>query len=710
MILVEEINSILKILNLMFERYPYLDHYKNSISCGEDFRGAYRNQYSFMFTKNNYDTDSSNKYGCLYQNNAVENRDDITSDYVSVGGSNTSKKIIHFTKFTPDGFLSFIRSDESRRNDNNKCDYFRLFSPSFLKGISKYNCRINHHYSIGMSIDKKVKIRASNLNFNMIRSYIEDSSRNDVLKSILEFFYAGKHNCVLAYCTSDSMLRIRIQTVMSLIKENPEDIAVKTIRNLFLAFDKINQVFQSMNIRNLIDDEFHPIITSRIYSILGGDRAPYRFNEHFQRYLKIFTDSKDLDPTKLEPYKNACDSIKSIVQDCIKEEFDRLTQGSTFGVKNSTSYFHLLQEVLRGRIDREKKSVERAFTEGMHFGSKIEMLGWHPVKAPRFIDEDRSNDISSLWWMKEVKIIPAVFNYQNKKYSIAADKHPYKVTKLYINQEGTLYCEGNHPNVRGGKVCMGDLRNIRMSGTPADVNEFLQRCEQLLELINFDSAYHKDKLESMVKEGKLLEILSGGDSNSIDKKQVKPIRALNFNSDEIDVSSDEEKPKRTKKKTDDVTFHEVRNSEGIVLGVAQLVPDDPQSNRLDSDATSHHNRDSRNINYSRLDVNPPSAPVVEGGIIVELPQDYEINLDNQQRQDYFEWSTNRATLVQEDGNTIPYVMTTTTSTSATSAPSIGSSRVFYSGSSGADRLLPYVQFINTNENLSLDDSNLIPLT
>jgi hypothetical protein len=155
-----------------------------------------------------------------------------------------------------------------------------------------------------------------------------------------------------------------------------------------------------------------------------------------------------------------------------------------------------------------KRISAKAFQSGMMVSSVLSKIGWNIVNnVSDHIDEHGLPLRSSHNYVyKDVDIVPRKaildkYHLQNgetstfrmlKDRAYAEIKSIIHITRLYIDLNTfKLYAIGYHPNVSGGNVCMGDLDGkVSFANKSMDeVKEIVQKLEDLLETVNYTSAY-----------------------------------------------------------------------------------------------------------------------------------------------------------------------------------------------------------------------------
>jgi len=228
------------------------------------------------------------------------------------------------------------------------------------------------------------------------------------------------------------------------------------------------------------------------------------------------------------------DIFMTEVKKYIKDKLTSNLKGTIFGIKDSYSYGRILNDILTTRRNKEKEIFKQGFSKGMQIGLKFEMIGWRP-SSPNFADEYEKH---SMWWEKEVDITPDMFIHSGKRYLIPEKNRKFHIKKLYVNQNGKMKCDGNHPNVSGSSVCMGDL-SIKFNEDISDIQEVLYKVETLLDLINYDSAYHYEDMDKLLKVSTPVDMLNNV-FDAPSKKAISKIRELGSNDDDGDEEEIEE--------------------------------------------------------------------------------------------------------------------------------------------------------------------------
>ena len=447
----------------------------------------------------------------------------------------------------------------------------------------------------GVNVYKSLKLKGYNLNVKDIKKltsqeYMTRSNRS-IHDYIQEFYYVGDKNIVIGFVSTDSVLYLRNDILLKIITDKP---TLKTIlTNVLNCYKILDDRSDSFNIR-YAESNLEETITSALMNQLTSGHIPVKANG-------------SLDVKKLE----------TTVTEKSKEVVKQIISGTIFGIKDTYSYTKALDAIINEYKARDKSVFTDGFGAGMKIGLKLEMLGWH-LANPSFANS-RSTD---MWWEKEVEIIPTVFLYGQEKYEIPEKMRKYKIKKLYLNQAGQLRCDGNHPNVSSGNVCMGDLV-IDFKDKTSDLSDTLARAETLLDHINYDSAYDSTDRQALLLASKKLDVFSK--TGDVKKKPTTSIKKLAFLDDDGDEEEDEiieEKPEPVKAVLVDTI---VDLGEGISARVAPNQLGTPQTPPMPTFTIQSNNNTIESIfennvpvHYTpNLDANQINS-VTEDGVIAPL--------------------------------------------------------------------------------------------
>ena len=232
-----------------------------------------------------------------------------------------------------------------------------------------------------------------------------------------------------------------------------------------------------------------------------------------------------LDDFKFDIDDDVNNTIKNRVDDALEKLIVKKLNACNF--ISNINIPSIIAGVRSSMTNANAHMVEKAYRNGMMLNSIFAKCGWNILR-----DNDLSkNGIESkyvdvgfreghIYIYKEVNIIPKIAYVGN--HSRNADgvgtyrilrpfvcregkrihhgelvnfTYPYNIHILYLDiTDGKLYCDGRHPNVSNGNVCMGDLSG-KVTFNNCDekgVVELLGSCESLLKCINYTSAYNTD--------------------------------------------------------------------------------------------------------------------------------------------------------------------------------------------------------------------------
>lgn len=401
----------------------------------------------------------------------------------------------------------------------------------------------------GINVLKKLSVKGYLFNFNDVKKLIDEcieSRLSGLLDCINEFYYASNRNILVALTTTTGHLIFRLQAVKKILECNDDITVKKCFLNIFTCYLKVLKMFTEMNIRT-IQENVSGILEQGVWNeLVNGDNLSRRFRN-------VFSD---------EP-EEAIDRLKRNISEYINSTLENAFRDRIFGVSDQYSYARILNQIVKDNAYKEKQKFGDGFKKGVRFGLKFEMLGWEPCN-PNFSDDNRDVNI---WWKKDVDIYPSSFIHKCERYLIPEKyRNKFHISELYINQDGRMRAIGNHPNVSGSSVCMGDL-TIDFTNDSIDLNDYLVQAEELLDMINYDSAYRNEYLTE------LLEVSEKQDSlfSSYDDKSIfrtSSIRELHFGDNNNDEDEEEEE-EILSEEHENLQFS-IRNNNGEVIENAIL--------------------------------------------------------------------------------------------------------------------------------------------
>lgn len=582
MVKYEGVKQLTQIFYDLLNENEHLRNFKNSISIGKFVRTSYVPLYKILVSKNlNKNLSETDTYMLNFSN-------------------------IRIVSFTVSNFVKIFSNNFNSSSSESEFEDLKLFGRQIFENQDS-NFGKKPIRSIGLNIDKNLKIRGSLLSFTDIRPVLENTSQH---LSINEFYYVGRKNILVAISTENGILVIREQALLNFLKNNDLTIVKTVLKKLLTAYSRIYEKFESVNIREFKDNCYD-------FSIFNACDA-------LTRHLTVFPNSENkLNDTQ---YKE----LKETIIKTIEKNIERLTKNTIFGIHNSQSYSTIIRNILQKRKEVERDVSQKSFQEGMAFGLKIEMLGWRP-RQEKFVDE---SDHTLIWWEKDVNIIPDTFIFKSDRYEIPAKQRVWKITKLFVCQKGYMRCRGTHPNVSGTKVCMGDLR-INWGSSYEALKSSLERAETLLDIINFDSAYDSAAVCDLIKTSKKIDFLSDKIQNTPSK--IKMIKEVNF-----DESSDGEEvilPEQKEKKQSKNKIIKVNNDAEIeVLKIDQKTKksidiEDQCCEDEDEEVFENSTLESTNNTYEiERETNQSSAYVLSDGNVSPVVRITESSVSNQNNQ------------------------------------------------------------------------------
>ena len=398
-------------------------------------------------------------------------------------------------------------------NENPNQDFLTMFN-------NKYRENGRGFFYIGANIDFDLKIEGYHYNANNIYDsyYVEtnkiDTNLNKLNVYIYKFLFIGEKNFLIGFIDKYGILYLDQVILEKLRRAVSYDKFKEIVIRLISVFANANSLFFRSNIMG-VDGE----LTERIGKFLVA-----RLNNLSQECTII-------EPQHIDLF-NDCDEVSvllSKIKELISTQIKRYIEDTRWGINNQYSYKQLLDSYLAKKYETQQKDIDAAFSSGLLYGNKFELSGW--------IVSDQKFD-GCIAWEKEVHIIPMKVNYKGKIRNIDPNwkGNPYHIDKIFITTDGKMYCEGYHPNTNNGNVCMGDISGKISLTDVRKLGENLNRCEALLNLINFDSAYDSSNLEEVLAHS-TIDVSSNFE---IDKEYIGDNETL------TDVSFEDEEDSTTK--------------------------------------------------------------------------------------------------------------------------------------------------------------------
>lgn len=311
------------------------------------------------------------------------------------------------------------------------------------------------------NIDSKSRIPGYFLN---IKSY--SSILGEGKTGIFEIQSIGKHDTLFSIITEDCKLCIRWPVLKFILDKYSDKRCKSILKKLFLRFDRVSNYLLSISPftdMEILEEE----ITKDVLCQSEGWGSPGSIEAVANQKVGKLLNS---------------DRVKSHRKDIY-------------------IYDSVLQ-ILSSNINRTiNDKVSEGFKKGLMMATKMAILGWLPSD---YMINSLNN--GTLWFEKNVNIVPTIIIYGGIHYKIKKDDCPYSVTKLYLSPEGSMRCDGTHPNVNHGSVCMGDLGNIDFNLPEEELSDSIEQAVRLLEIINYDSPYDSRHRETLLKKSVKMDV------------------------------------------------------------------------------------------------------------------------------------------------------------------------------------------------------------
>lgn len=360
--------------------------------------------------------------------------------------------------------------------------------------LNFFNTKANRDYVyIGSNVDRDVNLAGYHYNAcDIYNSYMMEGCRAryekcDYFSKSISFFiykllFIGKRNFLIGFIDKGGILYLDY-VILNKLKETNQEKFKEVIINILSIYANFNSIFFELNINGITGE-----ITERVKRTL------------FTGINETSQDCSIIKPEHIDIFNNSSqvDNLLSKMQDIIKNEIENYLNGTNWGIKNQYSFKDIIDEIKNKKYYSTRYDVEKAFANGLLYGNKFELSGWSV--------SDRQFD-NSVTWEKDVHIIPSRAVHNRKLYIIDNNDptwtNPFHIDKLYVTASGKMYCEGNHPNVSSQNVCMGDIAGKIVLSDVKKLGENLNRCEALLTLINYDSAYSNIDREFILEHSTL---------------------------------------------------------------------------------------------------------------------------------------------------------------------------------------------------------------
>lgn len=346
--------------------------------------------------------------------------------------------------------------------------------------LNFFNTKYSRDYVyIGSNVDRDINLVGYHFNAcDIYNSYMVEGCRSGYEKCdhfsktisfyIYKLLFIGKRNFLIGFIDKTGILYLDYVILNKLKTVNQEKFK-QVLINILSIYANFNSIFFELNINGITGE-----VTERVKRTL------------FAGINETSDDCTIIKPEHIDIFNNSSqiDNLVSKMQNIIRDEIENYFKGTNWGIKNQYSYKDIIDEIKCRKYEASRHEVEKAFANGLLYGNKFELSGWTV--------SDRQFD-NTVTWEKEVHIIPSRVVFDRKLRIIDNNDptwtNPFHVDKLYVTASGKMYCEGNHPNVSSQNVCMGDIAGKIILSDVKKLGENLNRCEALLTLINYDSAY-----------------------------------------------------------------------------------------------------------------------------------------------------------------------------------------------------------------------------
>lgn len=425
-------------------------------------------------------------------------------------------RLIRLNKVSFNKWVSWKRNYCRSDRDNNR-QFLTMFNGNYK---SYNNSDPQTMFYMGVNIDPEFKLTGYHYNicdiFNAHFFETGESDRKyDIGKTIYKLIYITEKNFLLGFIDNQAVLYLD-NVILTKLRETSFSDFVKIVDRVISVYANANAIFFKLNTQsceNYIVDK----VASKLISTINYD----------------CTECTIIPPEHVDLFEDfsVISNLMHKLTSTIREQVKIMLEGTRWGINNQYSYKQLLDDLLTTKYQSDTNSKEKAFMQGLLYGSKFELAGWE-------ISERRFSDNDCVCWEKNVEIIPCRLFYERKMYNINPSddtwQNPFKITKLFVTSSGVMYCEGKHPNVSGGKVCMGDISGKINMGDVKKLQANLARCESLLTSINYDSPYDHSKREEMLAHSVCVEDTATVSDDSEYTAQGTIIQDIVFEDDDPD--------------------------------------------------------------------------------------------------------------------------------------------------------------------------------
>lgn len=414
---------------------------------------------------------------------------------------------VNFRKFMDWRSNNYSYGYSDRKLDSS--GYFTIFNPSY----SNRRREKQNHFWMGCNVDKDLKLSGYSFNIcDIYNSFDLEAGRSneEYQRHIYKLIFIGNKNFLIGFIDKSCVLYLDNNLLESIKQANYEKFT-EIIKKIFSLYSIANMSFFNGNICGL-----------------EGQITEYLLRKYMKKVGTETMDASFIQVEELDIFSSddVCDRIVNKICSNIKSEIEAMLQGTSWGISNQYSYNQLVANIIRSRDQSHKDEIDKAFAKGLLYGNKFELCGWEVCDDFKYSQE--------VAWMKKVDIVPTRAVYQGKLYNINNNdswSNPFKIDTIYVTLNGKMWCDGNHPNVSSGQVCMGDISQKISLSDPTTLGENLNKCEALLTLINYDSAYTSSDREYILSHS-TLDISNSGvlDTEYVGENEV--LTDISFEDDE----------------------------------------------------------------------------------------------------------------------------------------------------------------------------------
>lgn len=431
-------------------------------------------------------------------------------------------QIVRFVKHIDVKFLDMLWKHlnhcDNNYNDSNYLDCL------FVRYAARNNSSSNYSYSrsktnldrdiqsIMINLDCNYKIKGSSvltaLDF-VCKNPKATSNEMDFYKkicmSLCRLIFVGDKCHLLALIDKNHIIYVSMKTLISIYEKDSSENKID-FNTIVLKLFKLIQRCCIYFLKCGLPQYYKEIITNDIIT-----NIPFK-DLNVDEKISL----QSLDDINFDIDKNNTSNVdvKKIIEDKIENIVLKLINKKYY--ISNIDIPQIINNIRDNMIRMNKYNVEKAYKNGLMLNEIFVQKGWSIVdKGVR--ENFKNNTVGfrdgHIYIKKQVDIIPKIAYLNNNghpqyrilKKHVIEDKvliektghrvpvnYPFIIHTLYLDiTDGVLYCDGKHPNVSNGNVCMGDLRGkvVFSDANKDQINELLDSCEKLLRCINYTSSY-----------------------------------------------------------------------------------------------------------------------------------------------------------------------------------------------------------------------------